>query len=122
MAAEEDLRTRHILPISTVMSLTALTARQIRYYEAQGLVQPGRTAGQHRVYSLRDVDVLLAIKSQLADGFSIADIRNLMYPRHQAENSDEAVRQMLRDELLQQSRFAPDAEMRQGFGFRRSGE
>lgn len=117
MAEAVDLRTRHVLPIGTVMLLTALTARQIRYYEAQHLVSPGRTAGNHRAYSLHDVDVLLAIKSQLADGFSIADIHNLMHPRHQGENSDEAVRQMLRDELLQQSRFAPDAEMRQGFGF-----
>lgn len=33
-----DIRTRAVLPISTVIALTDLSARQIRYYEAQGLL------------------------------------------------------------------------------------
>ena len=32
------------------MKLTDLTARQIRYYEDQGLIQPERTAGNRRMY------------------------------------------------------------------------
>ncbi len=36
MAEIADLRTRSVLPIGTVMLLTDLTARQIRYYETQG--------------------------------------------------------------------------------------
>ena len=31
-------------PIGTVMKLTDLTARQIRYYEDQGLIQPERNS------------------------------------------------------------------------------
>lgn len=118
MTQADDLRTECVLPIGTVMQLTALSARQIRYYEAQGLVSPQRTAGNHRMYSLNDVDLILAIKHQLADGFSLADIRRLMHPRHQDPNSDEAVRRMLREELLNQSRLAQDDAARQGFGFR----
>ncbi|KMO62872.1 MerR family transcriptional regulator, partial [Lacticaseibacillus rhamnosus] len=59
MAEIADLRTRSVLPIGTVMLLTDLTARQIRYYETQGLVKPQRNAGNHRTYSLNDVDELL---------------------------------------------------------------
>ncbi|WP_125707022.1 MerR family transcriptional regulator [Lacticaseibacillus porcinae] len=113
-----DLRTRCVLPIGTVIQLTDLTARQIRYYEAQDLVHPERTAGNHRMYSLNHIDTLLEIKSQLADGFTLADIKQLMHPRHREPNSDEEVRQMLRDEMMNQSRLNQANNVRQGFGFR----
>ena len=96
MAEIADLRTRSVLPIGTVMLLTDLTARQIRYYEAQGLVQPARNAGNHRTYSLNNVNELLEIRSQMADGFTLADVKRLKHPRHH-EDSDAEVRQVLRD-------------------------
>ena len=41
MAREKELRrSLAVFPIGTVMKLTDLTARQIRYYEDQGLIQP----------------------------------------------------------------------------------
>ena len=53
MAREKELRrSLAVFPIGTVMKLTDLTARQIRYYEDQGLIQPERTAGNRRMYSL----------------------------------------------------------------------
>lgn len=52
MAREKELRrSLAVFPIGTVMKLTDLTARQIRYYEDQGLIQPERTAGNRRMYS-----------------------------------------------------------------------
>lgn len=63
MAREKELRrSLAVFPIGTVMKLTDLTARQIRYYEDQGLIQPERTAGNRRMYSLNDMDSLLEIK------------------------------------------------------------
>lgn len=63
MAREKELRrSLAVFPIGTVMKLTDLTARQIRYYEDQGLIQPERTAGNRRMYSLNDMDRLLEIK------------------------------------------------------------
>ncbi len=60
---EKELRrSLAVFPIGTVMKLTDLTARQIRYYEDQGLIQPERTAGNRRMYSLNDMDRLLEIK------------------------------------------------------------
>ena len=45
MAREKELRrSLAVFPIGTVMKLTDLTARQIRYYEDQGLIQPERIA------------------------------------------------------------------------------
>ena len=73
MAREKELRrSLAVFPIGTVMKLTDLTARQIRYYEDQGLIQPERTAGNRRMYSLNDMDRLLEIKDFLNDGYNIA--------------------------------------------------
>ena len=75
MAREKELRrSLAVFPIGTVMKLTDLTARQIRYYEDQGLIQPERTAGNRRMYSLNDMDRLLEIKDFLDDGYNIAEI------------------------------------------------
>lgn len=72
MTEIRDLRKRAVLPIGTVIQLTELSARQIRYYEAQGLIQPERTPGNHRLYALRDVEDLLSIKEQLDSGLTLA--------------------------------------------------
>ncbi len=48
MAEKELQRSKSVLPIGTVMKLTDLTARQIRYYEEQELVihnEPTETGG-----------------------------------------------------------------------------
>ena len=77
MAREKELRrSLAVFPIGTVMKLTDLTARQIRYYEDQGLIQPERTAGNRRMYSLNDMDSLLEIKDFLNDGYNIAAIKH----------------------------------------------
>ncbi|MFD1439998.1 MerR family transcriptional regulator [Lacticaseibacillus hegangensis] len=115
-----DIRTRAVLPISTVIALTDLTARQIRYYEAQGLLHPLRTPGNHRMYSLKDVDDLVEIHSQLAAGFSLAELRDAQkQPKPKTKLSDEEVRAALRSELLNQGRLNPRGDSpTQGFGFR----
>ena len=77
MAREKELRrSLAVFPIGTVMKLTDLTARQIRYYEDQGLIQPERTAGNRRMYSLNDMDRLLEIKDFFDDGYNIAAIKH----------------------------------------------
>ncbi len=117
VVAEDDLlRRRAVLPIGTVMNLTTLTARQIRYFEEQGLVKPIRNAGNHRMYSLNDVDSLIAIVNERRSGMSLADIKRVREHRKQ-HTSDAAARRMLREELLNQSTFnqSGQAQYRQGF-------
>jgi MerR family glutamine synthetase transcriptional repressor len=64
-----------IYPISVVMSMTNLTARQIRYYESHGLVKPARSKGNQRLYTPEDVENLLLIKSLLAKGLNLDGIK-----------------------------------------------
>ena len=86
MAREKELRrSLAVFPIGTVMKLTDLTARQIRYYEDQGLIQPERTAGNRRMYSLNDMEKQVAL-------------------------TDADVRRILHDELLQQGRFTTPSQ------------
>lgn len=77
MTEKELQRSKSVLPIGTVMRLTELSARQIRYYEEQGLVIPTRTEGNRRLYSLNDIDRLLEIKDYLTEGINMAGIKEI---------------------------------------------
>lgn len=66
-----------ILPIRTVMQITNLSARQIRYYEEHELVEPMRSEGNRRMFSLQNVDELLEIQELLEEGVNIAGIKKV---------------------------------------------
>ncbi|UOE57791.1 MerR family transcriptional regulator [Bacillus sp. CMF12] len=117
-----------LFPIGTVMQLTDLTARQIRYYEEHQLISPARTDGNRRLFSLNDIDVLLEIKDLIDQGVNMAGIKQLFLVKEQqaiTENmnkqaekarrdlSDEEIRKLLRKEIVQAGRFNRSS-MRQG--------
>lgn len=107
MNEKELRRSMSVFPIGTVMTLTDLTARQIRYYEEQKLICPERNAGNRRMYSLNDIDVLLEIKDYLAEGINMAGIKRIYELKENEEENDERsaltdddVRRILQDEFL----------------------
>ena len=109
-----------LLPISIVMQLTELTARQIRYYEDHDLIHPARTDGNRRMFSLIDVDTLLEIKDYLEQGINMAGIKKLfelknqpIIPEIKAQMTDAELRSILRIEMQQTGRFQK-ASLRQG--------
>lgn len=112
-------RNMPLLPISIVMQLTDLTARQIRYYEEHELVQPHRTEGNRRMFSLNDVDILLEIKELLEQGVNLAGIKHVFALKEevkkseQKELSDTELRKVLRDEL-RQAQSMQKTSIRQG--------
>lgn len=111
MSEKELRRSMAVLPIGTVMKLTSLTARQIRYYEQNELVFPTRSEGNRRLFSLNDIDRLLEIKDFLSDGMNIADIKQAFEERErrlQSHVSDTQMRKILRNELLQSGRLSDD--------------
>jgi len=112
MKEKELRRSMAVLPMGTVMKLTSLTARQIRYYESQELISPERSDGNRRLYSLNDIDRLLEIRDYLADGVNVAGIKAI-YDQQQAAAqakrdaqqqplTDEDVRRILQDEFIRQ--------------------
>jgi MerR family glutamine synthetase transcriptional repressor len=84
---DEIRRNMALFPIGIVMKLTDLTARQIRYYEQHGLIQPARTDGNQRLFSFNDVERLMEIKSLIEKGVNIAGIKQVMNPVGQDENT-----------------------------------
>ncbi|MEQ7215043.1 MerR family transcriptional regulator [Enterococcus asini] len=110
MREKELRRSLSVFPIGTVMKLTDLTARQIRYYEEQDLIHPERSEGNRRMYSLNDIDTLLEIKDYLSDGLNMAGIKHAYQMKQNQERqakakkplTDNDVRRIFYDELLNQ--------------------
>jgi len=114
--AEEIRRNMALFPISIVMKLTDLSARQIRYYEEQGLIKPARNKGNQRIFSLNDIDRLLEIKEYIDQGVNIAGIKSIYNQNRKKEPNvipkkkeittdrrdltDEEVHRLLKQELL----------------------
>jgi MerR family transcriptional regulator, glutamine synthetase repressor len=126
VSGKEIRRSMPLFPIGTVMQLTDLTARQIRYYEEHQLISPARTDGNRRLFSLIDIDRLLEIKDLIDQGVNMAGIKQLFLIKdHQAnviqqeaekvkqELTDEQLRNLLRHELQQAGRFNRSS-LRQG--------
>ena len=116
MREKELRRSMAVFPIGTVLKLTDLTARQISYYEDQGLITPERTSGNRRMYSLNDMDRLLEIKDFLNEGLNIAAIKREYAERQDKANqkqkslTDADVRRILQDELRNQGRFSTPSQ------------
>ena len=120
--SSEIRRSMPLLSISIVMQLTELSARQIRYYEEHDLIQPHRTEGNRRMFSLNDVDQLLEIKDMLEQGINMAGIKKLFDMKdnpviqaikEQEEISDSDLRRMLREEMRSVGRHQKPS-LRQG--------
>ena len=118
--SSEIRRSMPLLSISIVMQLTDLTARQIRYYEEHDLIQPHRTEGNQRMFSLNDVDTLLEIKDLLEQGVNMAGIKKVFAMKNDPalqqvnkEISDTELRKILREEMRQAQRLQKSS-IRQG--------
>lgn len=110
-------RNRPLFPISIVMELTELTARQVRYYEENSLIKPARTKGRHRLFSFSDIDRLLEIKKLLDKGINMAGIKeiflrkdledknlqlSILQEKEQQEISYSDIRKKLKREIINQ--------------------
>ena len=118
MDGKEIRRSMPLFPIGTVMQLTELTARQIRYYEEHQLISPARTEGNRRLFSLNDIDRLLEIKDLIDQGINMAGIKQLILVKEQQQSNivekqtekvkqdltDEQLRKLLRNELMHTGR------------------
>jgi MerR family glutamine synthetase transcriptional repressor len=78
MTGDEIRRNMALFSIGSVMKLTDLSARQIRYYEQHGLIRPARTEGNQRLFSFNDVERLLQIKALIEKGVNIAGIKQVL--------------------------------------------
>jgi MerR family glutamine synthetase transcriptional repressor len=71
------------------MEMTNLSARQIRYYEEQGLIKPSRNDGNQRMFSLNDIERFIEIKTLIQQGVNIAGVKAIFASRQQEEGTDQ---------------------------------
>ena len=110
--SREIRRTMPLLSMNIVMQLTELSARQIRYYEEHHLIEPHRTEGNRRMFSLNDVDTLLEVKDYLEQGMNMAKIKKIFAKKKnpvattdEQDLSDSELRQIMREEMRQAQRM-----------------
>ena len=65
------------MTIKEVETLTGITKANIRFYEKEGLLAPGRSSNNYREYSEDDVEHLRKIRIFRIMGFSVAQILRL---------------------------------------------
>lgn len=74
----EDVSSSPVYSMGVAERLTGLTARQIRYWEQNGLLAPSRTKGRQRMYSEADVLRLKEIKRLMGDGMTLDRVKAYM--------------------------------------------
>ena len=67
--------------IGEISQRSAVAPRMLRYYEAQGLLQPGRHPNGYRDYPPEALARLQFIRRSKAAGLSLAEIRNILQIR-----------------------------------------
>ncbi|BCJ71871.1 MerR family transcriptional regulator [Catellatospora sp. IY07-71] len=68
-----------VLLISVAAQLAGMHPQTLRQYDRMGLVEPGRSAGGGRRYSLRDVELLREIQRlSQEEGVNLAGVRRII--------------------------------------------
>ncbi|MFI5622187.1 MerR family transcriptional regulator [Nocardioides sp. NPDC051685] len=71
-------RSRAVYAISVAAEMAEMQIQNLRVYERRGLVDPARTAGGTRLYSVADIERLVRIRDLLADGLNLAGIARVL--------------------------------------------
>lgn len=83
---EKEKRSERYLFIKEVASITQLHPQTLRYYEKMGLIEPRRSRGNIRLYSLEDVERIKKIKVLTQDlGVNLAGVEVIFKLTEQIE-------------------------------------
>jgi MerR family transcriptional regulator/heat shock protein HspR len=77
--------------ISVAAELTGMHPQTLRVYEQKGLVTPGRSRGNTRLYSQADIDRLNLISKLTDEGINLAGVVRIMDMRERARERDEEI-------------------------------
>ena len=97
--------TSPIFSIAAAAELAGLHAQTLRQYDRLGLVQPSRTAGNTRRYSMRDVGRLRQVQLLSSEGVSLEGIRRILEMSDENRELRVRVRELesaLADAVMQQ--------------------
>lgn len=83
-----------VFVISVAAELSGMHPQTLRQYDRIGLVQPQRTAGNTRRYSMRDIGQLRQVQLLSQEGVSLAGIRRILDLSNEARELRARVREL----------------------------
>lgn len=90
----------HKLKIGEVAKATGLSADAIRFYQRERLLKPpARSEGGFRLFDRQDIQTLRFIRTAQELGFSLSDIRQLLYLQAAQTQACSHVRDLLEQKL-----------------------
>ena len=85
-----ESRNKPLYMISVAAELTGMHPQTLRVYEQKGLVNPGRSRGNTRLYSRADIDRLNLVAKLTDEGINLAGVVRILDMRERAvEKADE---------------------------------
>ena len=76
--ATDNIRDKPLYMISVAAELTGMHPQTLRVYEQKGLVNPGRSRGNTRLYSQSDIDRLNLISQLTDEGINLAGVVRIL--------------------------------------------
>ena len=93
---DEDDKRKPLYMISVAAELTGLRPQTLRVYEQKGLVTPGRSRGNTRLYSQGDIERLNLISKLPDAGINLAGVVRLLAMRERAMERDKEIDRLRR--------------------------
>ena len=78
MRPSDNDRNKPLYMISVAAELTGMHPQTLRVYEQKGLVNPGRSRGNTRLYSQADIDRLNLISKLTDEGINLAGVVRIL--------------------------------------------
>ena len=100
-----ESRNKPLYMISVAAELTGMHPQTLRVYEQKGLVNPGRSRGNTRLYSRADIDRLNLVAKLTDEGINLAGVVRILDMRERAVEKDDEIAELrarvreLEDEL-----------------------
>ncbi|MFA5787063.1 MAG: helix-turn-helix transcriptional regulator [Actinomycetota bacterium] len=87
---------RAVFIISVAAELAGVHPQTLRTYERKGLVEPGRTAGNTRRYSEKDIARLRRIQELTQQGLNLEGVRRVLALEEELERVSSALSEVTR--------------------------
>jgi MerR family transcriptional regulator/heat shock protein HspR len=95
--------------ISVAARMIGVHAQTLRYYERMGVIEPSRSQGNIRLYSVRDIERVRRVKTLISDlGVNLAGVEVILRMAERMAEMEQQMRQLESEvKRLSEGRGAP---------------
>ena len=86
-----ESRNKPLYMISVAAELTGMHPQTLRVYEQKGLVNPGRSRGNTRLYSRADIDRLNLVAKLTDEGINLAGVVRILDMQERAQEREREI-------------------------------